>query len=154
MYSSPPKILHFLALGHQGADAGLGVEAGNARAAGAHPLGQRALRAEFHLQLTRKILALEFLVLAHIARHHLLDLPGAQQLADALRYRSRRCWKRRSGPSPRYRERIEQTFGKAAQAEAAAGDQEAVFQQPIKGAGGIGVDLVHACLPAITKPCR
>src|SRR4029453_14115942 len=38
------EILDFLALGDLGADAGLGVEARNSRAAGPHPLRERALR--------------------------------------------------------------------------------------------------------------
>src|SRR3546814_552947 len=46
------KGLHFLALSHQRADACLGVEAGDTRAACAHPFGQRALRAEFDLKLS------------------------------------------------------------------------------------------------------
>src|SRR5688572_19623186 len=74
----------FLALGDLGADAGLGVESGNARAARAHPLGERALRAEFDLELPGEVLALELLVLADVGADHLLDLLGAQQLADAF----------------------------------------------------------------------
>ena len=42
--------LHFLAFGDLRADAGLGVEAGDACPACAHPLGQRALRAKLDVQ--------------------------------------------------------------------------------------------------------
>src|SRR5678816_1566888 len=58
------EILDLLALGDLGADAGLGVEAGNSRAAGPHSLGKRPLRTEFDLQLTSQILPLELLILA------------------------------------------------------------------------------------------
>src|SRR5690242_7978275 len=43
------ELLVLLAFGDQRADAGLGVEAGNSRAAGTDALGQRALRIEFEL---------------------------------------------------------------------------------------------------------
>ena len=59
-----------------GADARRRVEAGDARAAGAQPLGERALRSELHLELAGQELALELLVLADVGRDHLLDLPG------------------------------------------------------------------------------
>ena len=51
------EFLHFLALGDQGADAGLGEEGGNAGAAGADAFGQRALRVEFQLQLAGEEIA-------------------------------------------------------------------------------------------------
>ncbi|PAV93074.1 hypothetical protein WR25_07417 [Diploscapter pachys] len=76
--------LHLLALGHQRADAGLGVEARDARAPCPAAFGERALRTEFHLQLAGEILAFELLVLADVARDHLLDLAAAQQLAEAF----------------------------------------------------------------------
>ena len=71
----PVELLVLLALGDHRADAGLGVEAGNARAAGAHALGQRALRVEFELEFARQVLAHELGVLADVGRDHLLDLP-------------------------------------------------------------------------------
>src|SRR4051812_26280575 len=48
------EILDLLTLGHLRADAGLGIESRDARAARPHPLGQRALRTEFYLQLARQ----------------------------------------------------------------------------------------------------
>jgi hypothetical protein len=68
-----------------------GVEAGDPRAARPHPFGQRALRVEFQLQLSRQILAHEFGVLADIGRDHLLDLPGVQQLAQTEPVDARNC---------------------------------------------------------------
>src|SRR3546814_13464307 len=69
------EFLQLLAFGNKGADAGLGVETGNARAARAHAFRQRSLRAEFQLKLARQILALELLVLANIGTAHFPYLP-------------------------------------------------------------------------------
>src|SRR5690606_18723368 len=52
------------AVADRGAGAGRRVEGRDARAAGAQPLGERALRAELHLELAGQVLALELLVLA------------------------------------------------------------------------------------------
>ena len=60
------EIVQFLAFGDHRADAGLGVESRDARAAGADAFGQRALRIEFQLQLAGQIRLLEQLVLADI----------------------------------------------------------------------------------------
>ena len=60
-----------LAFGDQRARAGLGVEAVDARAAGADALGERALRIEFQLQLAGQVLPLELLVLADVRGNHL-----------------------------------------------------------------------------------
>src|SRR3546814_7557911 len=46
--------------------------------------GERALRAEFDLELARQILPFELLILADIGGDHFLDLLGAEQLAEAL----------------------------------------------------------------------
>ena len=58
------------------------VEAADARAARADALGERALRAELDLELAGEELLLEDLVLADVARDHLLDLPGLEQHAE------------------------------------------------------------------------
>src|SRR3546814_9370771 len=60
------EALHFLALGDERADAGLGIEAGDARTARAAAFGERALRAEFDLELARQILPFDLLILADI----------------------------------------------------------------------------------------
>ena len=48
------ELLVLLALGDHRADAGLGVEARDAGAAGAHPLGEGALRVELELELAAR----------------------------------------------------------------------------------------------------
>ena len=76
------EFAHFLALGDQGADAGLGEEGRDAGAAGADALGERALRIEFELELAGEVLLGEQLVLAHIGRDHLADLARLEQPAE------------------------------------------------------------------------
>src|SRR3546814_2222535 len=76
-------LTRLLALGDDGAVAGGGEESRDAGPAGTQALGQGALRVEFEFELSGQELPLEFLVLAHVGRNHLLDLPGPQQLAEA-----------------------------------------------------------------------
>src|SRR5262249_25254152 len=71
--------LGFLAFGDLGAHAGLGVEGGDASAAGAATLGQSALRIEFDLELSFEIEFGEGLVFSDVRRDHLLDLAGLQE---------------------------------------------------------------------------
>ena len=65
---------HLLALGDQRAVAGRREERGHAGAAGAHALGEGALRVQLHLDLAGQVHLLEDLVLAHVGRDHLLHL--------------------------------------------------------------------------------
>ena len=139
----PREALDLLALGHLRADAGLRIEAGNARAARAHSLGKRALGTKFDLELARKKLTLELLVLADIGADHLRHLLGAQQHADAFIVDSGIVAGEGQVLDARIADRDQQAFGNAAQAEAPAGDQHAVFQHAIEGGGGIRVKLVH-----------
>ena len=76
------ELADFLALGDQRADPGLGEERRDAGAAGADPLGQRALRVEFELELALQIEIGEQLVLADIGRDHLADLPAFEQQTE------------------------------------------------------------------------
>ena len=68
-----------LALRHDRAVAGRRVEAAEARAARADPLGERALGHELDLQRAVEVLPLEGRVLAHVGTHHLSDLPCFEQ---------------------------------------------------------------------------
>ena len=135
--------LHLLALGHQRADAGLGVEAGDARPARAAAFGERPLRAEFHLKLAAEILPLELLVLADIAGDHLLHLLRAQQLAEPLAVDSGIVAGDGQVLDARCLDRVDQPFGDAAQAEAARADRHAVVQQAFERRRRIGIELVH-----------
>src|ERR1700677_560707 len=77
------EISDFLALRNHCADAGSGKKRGNSSAPGADALGKRALRIEFEFQFTREIQTREDLVLADVARDHLLDLARFKQNAEA-----------------------------------------------------------------------
>ena len=82
-YGLPSMTPRLLALGDERAVAGRREEAADAGAAGANPLGERALRHELDLELAAQELALELLVLADVGRDHLPDLPRLEQDADA-----------------------------------------------------------------------
>jgi hypothetical protein len=69
----------FLAFGDDGSDAGAGVEAGDACAAGAHAFGEGALGAEFDFELAGEVLAFELGVFADVAGDHLFDLAIFEQ---------------------------------------------------------------------------
>ena len=70
------------ALGDLGAGAGDRVEAGDAGAAGAQPLGEGALRGQLDLELALQVLPRELLVLADVGGHHPADLFVAKQDAE------------------------------------------------------------------------
>src|SRR3546814_11642380 len=53
------KILHFLALGNEGADAGLRIEARYARSARTAAFGERALRTELHPSPSHQLFAFD-----------------------------------------------------------------------------------------------
>jgi len=57
----------------------LGEEGGNARAGGAHALGEGAHRHELDLDLAVQELLLERVVLSHVRRDHLCDLPCLEE---------------------------------------------------------------------------
>ena len=61
------KVLVLFALGDKGADAGAGVEAGDAGAAGTHAFGEGALGGELDFDLAGEVLALELFAAADIA---------------------------------------------------------------------------------------
>ena len=99
------------------------VKKGDAGAASAQLLGQRALGREFQLQLARQVLALELLVLAHIGRDHFLDLARLQQLAQAETVHAGIVRGHGQPLDTAGHQRIDQGFGNAAQAKAANGQQ-------------------------------
>ena len=112
-------------------------------AAGAQPLGQRALRAQLDLELAGEVLPLELLVLPHVRRDDPPDPLVAQQdpetpVVDAAVVRDDL-----QVAGPGVEDRLDEHGGHAAQAEAADGEGVAVAQ-PVQGGGGVGNDLVHA----------
>jgi hypothetical protein len=129
--------------------AGLGEEGGDARAARAHLLGQGALGRELQLQLACEVLALELLVLAHVAGDHLLDLARLQQLAQAEAVDARVV--RRDGQvlDAAVAQRLDQGLGDAAQAEAADGHELAVGDHALERLGRGGIELFHCVSPGL-----
>ena len=102
-------------------------EGGDAGAAGAHPLGERALRDELDLELAGQELPLELLVLADVGGDHLPDLAVCSRMPEAAvvdaavvgddgQVLRRRCAD----------ERRDRVLGDAAEAEAADDERRAV----------------------------
>ncbi len=137
------EFLHFLAFGDQGADAGLGVEGGDAGAAGADPFGQRALRIEFEFQFPGEELLGEQLVLADIGRDHLPDLPGLEQPAQSDAVDPGIIGHHGEVLDAGVAQRVGQGLGDAAQAKAAGHDHHAVLENAVECRFGVRIDLVH-----------
>ena len=121
-------------------------KAGNAGAAGADALGQRALRVEFQLQLAGQIELLEQLVLADIGRDHLLDLAASPAAAQAEIVDAGIVGDDGEVLDAGLAHRVDQVLGNAAQAEAAGHDRHAV-EEPVERRFGVGIDFVHEMRP-------
>ena len=122
------ELADFLALGDQGADAGLGEEGRDAGAAGAAALGQGALGIELDLQFAGQELLGEGLVLADIGRDHLPDLARLQQHAQADIVDAGIVGDHGQALDAAVPDRLDQSFRNAAKAEAAGHDRHIVFQ--------------------------
>src|SRR5690606_32889505 len=120
---------------------GRGEERGDARATGAQALGQRALRVELEFEFAAEELALELLVLAHVGRNHLPDLPRREQLAEAEAVDARVVRDHRQALRAGVAQRRDQRLGNAAQPEAADREGLAVGHQTVQRRSGVGVDL-------------
>ena len=137
---------HLLALGHQRAVAGRREEGRDPRAAGAHPLGEGALRVELHLDHAVEEHLLEHLVLADVGRDHLADLAVLEQERDPEVVRPRVV--RHHGQALRalLAQRPDQVLRDPAQAEARHHDGGAV-RDVAHGLGRALHDLVHGVSP-------
>ena len=143
------ELAQFLALGDDRADAGAREEGRDAGAAGAQPLGERALRRELELELAGQVLALELLVLADVARDHLLDLPRLEQLAEAEAIDAGVVGDHGQVLDAAVAQRRDQRLGNAAQAEAADGQQLAVAHDALQGRRRAGIHLLHLPSPCL-----
>ncbi len=137
------ELAHFLAFRNQSADAGLGIERGNARAAGADALGQRSLRIEFEFQFTGQVLLCEQLVLADIGRDHLLDLAGFQQPAQSDAVNARIVGNNCQILDAGFTQGVREDFGDTAKSETARHDHHAVLENTFERGFRVGKDLVH-----------
>jgi hypothetical protein len=120
-----------------------------AGAAGAQLLGQRALRRELQFKLAGKKLALELLVLPHVAGDHLLDLARLEQLPEAKAVHTRVVRNHGEVLHPRVAQSGDQRLGNAAQAEAADRHQLAVSNNALERRCGAGIAFLHYESPIV-----
>ncbi len=157
-----PRVL---VLGQHRAEAGARVEAGDAGAAGAQLLGQRALRRQLQLQFAGQHLALEFLVLAHVAGDDLLHLARLEQQPHAEIVDAGVVADDGEVLGAAGDQRTDQVLRNAAQTEPAGGDRHAVVQQTLQRVARAGIDFSHGSpefgrigvecsLPRILPGCR
>ena len=125
------------------ARAGRCVECRYSGATRAQAFGERALRAQFDLELARQILALELFVLADVAGDHTRDLPVFEQdpeseVVDAAVVRDDR-----EAADPELGERFDRVFGNSAEPETAGQQGDAALDV---GAGFARAleDFLHA----------
>src|SRR5204862_4007906 len=118
-------------------------ESFDARAGGAHALGKRPLRHEFHLEFAAQVLALELLVLAHVGRDHFLDLPRVQKDARAKLVDARVVADDGESLRTAIVKRADQVLVNPTKAEAAHHDRRAVWNHR-HGRVGIRQNFVHS----------
>jgi hypothetical protein len=138
------ELAQLLALGHHGADAGLGEERRDAGAAGAQLLGQRALRRELELEFAGQVLALELLVLADVADEIIFlicrvcsSLPRPKSSTPGVVGDDGEVLDAAVAHG------VDQRLGDAAQAEAADGEQLAAAHHAVDGRRRGGIELVQ-----------
>ena len=147
------EVAGLLAFRDDRADAGAGEEGGDAGAARADALGQRALRVELELELARQIEVGENLVLADVARDHLPDLAGLEQDAEPDAVDAGVVGDDGEVLHARLAQRLDQRLGDAAEPEAAGHDRHAVLDGAGERLVGGGVDffLIGSRLACFTK---
>src|SRR5258708_26185177 len=144
--------LGLLAFGDLGADAGLGVEGRDARAAGAAALGQRALPVELDLELAFEVELGEGLVLADVRTDHLLDLAVLEQQPEPRAIDAGVVADADQVLDARIAHGVDQLVGNADQPEAAAHQHLAVGQHALERGFRVLVDLVrHRLFPSETQ---
>ena len=141
--AGPVELALVLAFRDLSAGAGSGEEGGDAGAAGANALRQRALRVELDLELAGEILLREGLVLPDIGGDHFLDLPGVEQNAETLAVHAAIVGDDGEVLDPRIADGEDQRFRNAAQAETTGHDRHPVPEQPGQRGARVRMDLVH-----------
>lgn len=127
---------------HDGADRGGRVEGGDAGAAGATALGERALRGELQLDVAGEVHLLQGFVFADVAGDHLLDLLGGEEEAEAGAVDAGVVGDgREAGDGGGGVDGVDEGVGDAGEAEA-AGEEGAVGAHVGDGLGGGGEDFV------------
>jgi hypothetical protein len=116
---------------------------GDARAARADALRQRALGIELQLQGTGQELLGEKLVFAHVGRDHFLDLLGFQQDAETRAIDASVIGNDGQSSDAGLANRLDQHVGNAAQAKAARHDRHVVLQKTSQGGLCVGIEFAH-----------
>ena len=121
------ELADFLALRDYRADARAGKKSRDSGSAGADALGKRPLRVEFEFEFAREIHTCENLVLADIARNHLLDLAGFKQNAEADPVDAGVVGNEGQILRARFAHRVDQRLGNPANAKSAGHQHHAVL---------------------------
>ena len=137
------EVAGLLAVGDDGADAGGGVEGGDACAAGADALGEGALRDEVDFEFAGDDLLLEQLVFADVASGVGGDQAGFEHEAHAESVDAHVVGDGVEAGDAAADESGDAVFGNAAEAEAAEHEGGAVGDV-VEGRVGGGEDFVHA----------
>ncbi len=132
-----------LAFGQFGAEAGAGVKPRDARAAGAQPLSQCALRDELEIEFARQHLAFELLVLADVGGHDFLHLPGGEENAHAEAIHARVVPDDCEAFHPAVVQGGDEIFRDTAEPEPARGDRHVVVKKAGQRGLCVGVNFAH-----------
>ena len=143
-----------LAFSDEGADAGAGVEAGDACASRAHAFSEGSLRGELHWQLAVQKLALELGVLAHVAGDHLAYLARLQQQAKSPAIDAGVIARNGQAAHAGSTEGLRQLLWNAAEAEASHGNQHAVARDAVERFLRRSEQLVQKSLPSFRNGIR
>ena len=133
-------------------DAGRGVEGRDAGAAGAQPLGQRALRGQLDLQLAGEVEPGQLLVAADERADRAADPAGVEQHAERLVVDAAVVGDRGEVAGALLEQRVDERDRDTAEPEPADGERGAVGDVG-DGLAGRGHDLVHARAPIGSAAC-
>ena len=137
------EIACFLAFRNNGADAGFGLESGNARAARAHAFRQSALRIEFDFQFAGQKQFGEKLVFADVRGKHLLDLPLLHQFSETETIHARIVADQSQSGNACEVDRLNAMFWDSAKTETACGDRHVVFQKTRQSLNAVLIYFAH-----------
>ena len=137
------EVLVLFALSDKGANAGAGVEAGDACTAGSHALGESALGGELDFEFSGEVLAFELGVFADVAGDHFFDLMGGEKEANSPVVNTGVVAGDGEVACAGVAEGGDEGFGDAAEAEASNGEEHAVAHDACEGGVGVWIELVQ-----------
>ena len=133
------EVFVLLAFGDESADAGAGVEAGDAGTTGSHAFGEGALRGEFDFELAGEVLAFELGVFSDVAGDHFSDLMGLEEEANSPLVDTGVVAGDGEVSGAGVAEGGDEGFGDAAETEAADGEEHVVAHNACEGGVGVWV---------------